>query len=147
MSAAPNALVLKTQIYPLGRQIKIQDCNTTEIPQDAGRAQTPINIGKHILCIYTMSADDADYLNARVIVRVLHGRRRRGLGDEIYAGPITLTEPVLAIADVLDDPQQAIRLPLKEFGTIAVKIFTRTTIADISGPNQINILLEPEVLP
>ncbi|QCH24414.1 hypothetical protein DSM43276_02677 [Mycobacteroides salmoniphilum] len=125
----------------MGHQIKVEDYGTLESPATASRDVTPVDGGEHVLFIYTMTADDADYVGAEVKIKVLTGENEADLGDRIYDSTLTLTQPVLAIGGILDDPEDMHRVPLNRAGVLPLKIFTRTTIDDISGPNEINILL------
>ncbi|MBA0049309.1 hypothetical protein [Mycobacterium sp. NPDC050853] len=125
----------------MGHQIKVEDYGTLESPATASSDVTPIDGGEHVLFIYTMTADDADYVEADVKIQVLCGENEADLGDRIYDGTLTLTQPILAIGGVLDDPEDMHCVPLSQAGVQRLRIFTRTTIDDISGPNEINILL------
>lgn len=125
----------------MGHQIRVEDYGTDESPAMSGPSVTPIEAGEHVLFIYTMTADDADYVDAEVKITVLAGESEADLGERIYDSTLTLTQPVLAIGGILDDPEDMHCVPLNRAGVLSLKIFTRTTLDDISGPNEINILL------
>ncbi len=104
-----------------------------------------LDVGQHVLFVYTMTADEADTTNSTVATRIYTGTDCRNLGKQIYNGYLTLTKPLLAIGDALDPPEAMLCIPLQRTGAIPLRIFTRRTIENASGPNEINILLPEEI--
>lgn len=139
-----NKLLLVTNIYPAGHQIRIEDHGTQESPDMQQPGAAALDVGERVLFVYTMTADEADATNSTVATRIYTGTDCRNLGKQIYNGHLMLTKPLLTIGDALDSPQAMLRIPLQRAGTIPLRIFTRRTIENISGPNEINILLPEE---
>lgn len=107
----------------------------------AGSDVTPVEAGDHILFVYTMTHDESIELDALVKVRVYEGESDDELGERIFNGTIALTKPVLAIGEIMAAPEDMYQTPLANPGLQRLQIFARTTLDEISGPNEINILL------
>lgn len=140
-----NKLLLVTNIYPAGHQIRIEDLGTSESPDMQRPGTANLDVGEHVLFVYTMTADEADATNRTVTIRVYAGADHQTLGKRVYNGHLILTRPVLAIGDALDSAEAMLRVPLQHAGMTDVAVFTRRTIENISGPNEVNILLPDRV--
>ncbi|WP_157897257.1 hypothetical protein [Mycobacteroides franklinii] len=139
-----NKLLLVTNIYPAGHQIRIEDFGTCESPDMQRPGTADLDIGEHVLFVYTMTADEADATDSTVTIRIYAGADNHTLGKRIYNGTITLTRPELAIGDALDPPEAMLRVPLQRAGMTNVQVFTRRTIENVSGPDEISLLLPEE---
>ncbi|ALR11741.1 hypothetical protein MYCSP_10030 [Mycobacteroides saopaulense] len=142
---ARNRLLLATDIYPTGHQIRIEDHGTNESPEMQQPGTAALDVGEHILFVYTMTADEADTTDSTVTIRIYAGNDHDNLGEQIYSGHLMLTRPQLAVGDALEPTETMLRIPLQCAGAIPLRIFTRTTIKNISGPNEINILLPQDI--
>ncbi len=100
----------------------------------------------HSIRVCTMSGDTAEIVGRDVKVRVHVGSDPVGFGALIYDGTLDLTEPTLAIGEMLVGDEWLQRVNVDRTGPTRIQVYAQNTIPELADepetPTDLNILIE-----
>lgn len=147
-----SQLIAQLDVYPSDSMVRIEDPgHSGPDPDIAGSGMDfgdpgTFMAGRHSIRIVTMSAETAEDVGRNVTVRIYQGSEPAGLGKLIYSGIIDLTEPTLAIGEMLVGDEWLQRVNLGRTGPTRIQVYAQNTIPELADepetPTDLNILIE-----
>lgn len=147
-----SQLVAQLDVFPSDGMIRIEDPAHSGPDPDIAGSGTEFGdpgtfmAGRHSIRIVTMSADTAESIGRNVTVRVYQGSDPVGLGSLIYSGILDLTEPTLAIGEMLVGDEWLQRVSVGRTGPTKIQIYAQNTVSALADepetPTDLNILLD-----
>ncbi|MHA3018670.1 hypothetical protein ACXPWS_00185 [Mycobacterium sp. BMJ-28] len=144
-------LIAQLEVFPSDSMVRIEDPgHSGPDPDIAGSGAdfgdpATFMAGRHSIRVVTMSADAAESAGRNVIVRVYRGSDPAGLGNLIYSGILDLTEPTLAIGEMLVGDEWLHQVSVGRTGPTEIQVYAQNTIPALADepdtPTDLNILL------
>ncbi|MCV7288906.1 hypothetical protein H7J87_26615 [Mycolicibacterium wolinskyi] len=125
-------LIAQLDVFPSGGMVRIEDPGHSGPDPDIAGGGTDFGdpgtfvAGRHSVRIVTMSADTAESVGRNVTVRIYQGADPAGLGTLIYSGSLDLTEPTLAIGEMLVGDEWLQRVDVGRTGPTQIRFYAQT---------------------
>jgi hypothetical protein len=152
MTTPGNELLAELDVYPDHGTVVIEDGGRsdpdTQIVPNGRHWAYPgsVRANEHSIHLVTMSADIADRIGRDVKVRVYRGTDASGLGTKLFDGALNLTEPSLAIGELLVEPETLQRVNVGHAGLTRIQIYAQNSVPSLQDepgiPTDLNILVE-----
>jgi len=147
-----SQLMAQLDVFPSDGMVRIEDPghsgpdpDITGSGPDFGDPGT-FMAGRHSIRIVTMSAETAEDVGRNVTVRIYRGSGPSGLGNLIYSGIMDLTEPTLAIGEMLVGDEWLQRVSSGRTGPTRIEVYAQNTIQALADepatPTDLNIVIE-----
>ncbi|AQA03013.1 hypothetical protein BVC93_11855 [Mycobacterium sp. MS1601] len=119
-----NELLLDVEVFPDHGQIVISDVGGHGATSDGG-LEYGLWFSEHTVSVITMSADEADYRDKGVQVRVYRGSDATELGTLVFDRNLIFTDPPqLGVYELLwDEPEEGGAIPIERTGPVRIQIF------------------------
>ena len=147
-----SQLIAQLDVFPSDGMVRIEDPGHRGPDPDIAGSGTDFGdpgtfmAGRHSIRIVTMSAETAEDVGRNVTVRIYRGSGPSDLGYLIYSGIMDLTEPTLAIGEMLVGDEWLQRVSIGRTGPTRIEVYAQNTIPALADepetPTDLNILIE-----